>query len=110
VTTSVQSITAEAGFEDAMVTCHFLMGTTADGCLVQWSVVNSTVESSGSLQIFRDANSSVATGIITDLQENSTYTVQAFGTRAGANLHASLPIVLPSNIVTTERPEGKSYN
>ena len=41
---------------------------------------------------------------------DSAYTVQAFGTRAGANLHANLPIVLPSNLVTTERPEGKSYN
>ena len=107
MTTSVQSITAEAGFEDAMVTCHFLMGARADGCLVQWSVVNSTLDSGGSLQISRDGNSSVATGMITDLLENSTYTVQAFGTRAGANLHASLPIVLPSNLVTTERPEGK---
>jgi len=48
----------------------------------------------------------VATGMITDLQENSAYTVQAFGTRAGVNLHADLPLVLPSNLVTLERPTG----
>jgi len=106
VTTGLQRITAEVGFENSMVTCHFLIGARADGCLVYWSVVNSTLGSGRLLQISRAANSSVATGMITDLQENSAYTVQAFGTRAGVNLHADLPIVLQSNLVTLERPTG----
>ena len=106
VTTGVQSITAEAGFEDAVVTCHFLMGARADGCLVEWSEVNSTESSNGTLLISRPAGSLIANGTITGLQENTTYAVQAFSTRAGANLNEFVPIVLPSDLVTLERPTG----
>ena len=105
-TTGVQSITAEAGFEDAVVTCHFLMGARADGCLVEWSEVNSTESLNGTLLISRTNGSLVANGTITGLQENTTYTVRAFGTRAGANLNMFVPIVLPSDLVTLERPTG----
>ena len=107
MTTGLQRITAEVGSEgeSATVTCHFLMGARADGCLVQLSAVNSTLSSDRLLQISRAANSLVATGTFAGLQENSTYTVQAFGTRAGVNLHADLPIVLPSNL-TLERSTG----
>ena len=106
VTTGVQSITAEAGFEDAVVTCHFLVGARADGCLVEWSEVNSTESSNGALLISRANDSLVANGTITGLQENTTYTVRAFSTRAGANLNEFVPIVLPSDLVTLERPTG----
>ena len=106
VTTSVQSVTAEAGFEDAVLTCHFLMGARADGCLVEWSEVNSTESSNGTLLISRPAGFLVANGTITGLQENAAYTVRAFGTRAGANLNEFVPIVLPSDLVTLERPTG----
>jgi len=105
-TTGVQSITAEPGFEDAVVTCHFLMGARADGCLVEWSEVNSTESLNGTLLISRPADSLVANGTITGLLENTTYTVRAFGTRAGANLNEFVPIVLPSDLVTLERPTG----
>ena len=105
-TTGVQSITAEAGFEDAVVTCHFLMGARADGCLVEWSEVNSTESLNGTLLISKTNDSLVANGTITGLQENTTYTVRAFGTGAGANLNEFVPIVLPSDLVTLERPTG----
>lgn len=102
----MQSITAEAGFEDAVVTCHFLLGARADGCLVEWSEVNSTDSSNWTLLIPRANDSLVANGTITGLQENTTYTVRAFSTRAGANLNEFVPIVLPSDLVTLERPTG----
>ena len=73
---------------------------------MEWNEVNSTESLNGTLLISRPADSLVANGTITGLRENTTYTVRAFGTRAGANLNEFVPIVLPSDLVTLERPTG----
>ena len=73
---------------------------------MEWNEVNSTESLNGTLLISRPADSLVANGTITGLLENTTYIVRAFGTRAKANLNEFVPIVLPSDLVTLERPTG----
>ena len=60
--------------------------------------MNDTLGSGGSLQISRDGNSTVATGMITDCwRTQHEFNCSAFGVRTGSNLHASLPTVLSSS-------------
>ena len=73
---------------------------------MEWNEVNGIESLNGTLLISRPADSLVANGTLTGLRENTTYTVRAFGTRAGANLNEFVPIVLPSDLVTLERPTG----
>ena len=101
MTTGVQYITAEAGIENATVTCHFLAGTTADGCLVRWRLNNLTdnVQFS-SILVSRRNDSSSAQGVVRMLSGNTSYVVEAFSTRRGTVLHEfSIPL---QEVLTTE--------
>lgn len=88
VTTGVQNITA-GGLGNATVTCHFLEGAEADGCLVQWRPLDTEVEGlqNGTLPIPRSNGSTMAGGVVTSLFGNTSYVIQAFSTRGGITLH-----------------------
>ena len=101
MTTGVQYITAEAGIENATVICHFLAGTTADGCLVRWRLLNNLTDDVqfSSILVFR-RNESSAQGVVSMLSENTSYVVEAFSTRRGTVLHGfSIPL---QEVLTTE--------
>ena len=102
MTTGVQYITAEAGIENATVTCHFLAGTTADGCLVRWRLLNNLTDNVqfSSILVSRRNDSSSAQGVVRMLSGNTSYVVEAFSTRRGTVLHEfSIPL---QEVLTTE--------
>ena len=104
MTTGVQKITAElfeVGCENATITCHFLPRSRADGCLVQWREQGSRNDSSQvrTLQIERQNGSSEASGVITNLQPNTAYTIEAFSTIDGEPLH-DFGITLQESLTT----------
>ena len=105
MTTGVQYITAEAGFENATVTCHFLVGTIADGCLVRWGNLLDNLQFSSTLVPKRN-DSSTAQGVMRMLSENTSYVVEAFSTRRGTVLHEfSIPL---QEVLTTVSDEGQA--
>ena len=104
VTTGVQYITAEAGFENATVTCHFLVGTIADGCLVRWSNLSDNLQFS-SILVPKRNDSSTAQGVVRMLSENTSYVVEAFSTRRGTVLHE---FSIPLQEVLTLSDEGQA--
>lgn len=104
VTTGVQYITVEAGFENATVTCHFLVGTIADGCLVRWSNLSDNLQFR-SILVPKRNDSSTAQGVVRMLSENTSYVVEAFSTRRGTVLHE---FSIPLQEVLTLSDEGQA--
>ena len=107
MTTGVQNITAEVDVGFTAMTCHFLEGARADGCLVQWRPLDTEAEGpqNGTLLISRSNGSSMATGVVSSLVRNTSYVVEAFSTRGGTPLH-EFGIPLQELLTTVGGPPG----
>lgn len=99
VTTSVQRITI--GFINcnrATILCHFLPGTKSDGCLVQWQKLGKEGDKHEVLTQ-RNATEPMVIALLSSLEPNTSYVVEAFSLLGGERLH-SFGIPLGHNLVT----------
>lgn len=82
----------------ATVLCHFLPGTKSDGCLVQWQKLGTEGDK---LKVLaqRNVTESMVITLLSDLQPNTTYVVEAFSMMGEEKLH-SFGIPLDGNLVT----------
>ena len=98
VTTSVQRITV--GFVNsnrATILCHFLPGTKSDGCLIQWQKLGIEGDKQEMLAQ-RNATESMVITLLSDLQPNTTYVVEAFSMMGEEKLH-NFGIPLDGNLI-----------
>jgi hypothetical protein len=94
VTTGLQSIAANA--TNSMVSCRFLPGSRADGCMVEWRPMNLIGEEAGYIIVSRVGDE--ASIKLRSLIPDTVYQVRGYGLLERKKLHA-FPITLPGNFI-----------
>ena len=103
MTTSIQSLTIESiERTSATLQCHFLPGTNADGCLVQWEQIGGQQSGNnvmGDILTHRTGLANIVNVQIGSLQPETQYVVKAYSMKGRKRLH-SFGIPLNGGLVT----------